>query len=1064
MASHSKFLAALASGVCIVAMASPAQAQTRNYQIAAGSLKSALDAYARQSGRQVIYKVDEVRGAKSLGAEGSMTAEDALDQLLARSGFAAREDASGAVAIVKSLGGNSDAVSAGNNSASSLGDDAVSKVSQEGISEILVVGSRSQNVDIQRTKDDPQPYIVFQADDIERSGAQNIEDFFRSRLNVNSQFISDKQNVALGAGGTAGGNLTNISLRGLDINQTLILLDGRRLPRVLSAGFNQSQGDIGGIPLSSIERIEVLPSSAGGIYGGGATGGVINIIRKRQYKNLDLRIGFDGTFRGGSETFRAELTGGFSANEGDTQISFSLAHSRANELERGANDLMVRGRRLYEKNAPGVLRVSGYTGNIKSKPVFDYFGCYLPAIQAGTPSDVAFAMCNVAPSLTLDNGDQLGATYASIPIGYGGVLSDQGAGLVDRAGTFNLGLSKDFDGSFGSLLAGPRTSSVNANLRQKLNKSIDAFLDVTLVQNRTISHRGAGKQIDLSADDPGNPFQQDITVFTPYPGLGKSLSKNDAKSTTYSIATGIIAKLSEKWSFTSEYNWSKSKTKYSSTVNQLTQQFYDDVRSGDIDIFRDLNANPIDYSPYVTTEPDTLGGPFDTVQHLGSTRVSGPLLGIWGGALKFTGLAEIRKEIAEPNRYLSAGLPQFGVPAQNIFSPRRHQTVGSVYAEVTVPLLSEINETPFVHGLELQFGLRHDRYRTKGGQGVVVAAGDPEPTAFETFDNKVRSTNYTVAGKYEPVKGLAARGSFATGFLPPGIHQLAQSTYFGTSAGQEFDPLRQEFVGTSSDYVILSGGNPKLLPEKSKSLSFGLILQPVLAPGLRMSADFTRIHKNGEIGFIDSQYILDHESDFPGRIVRANGQNGIPGPVISFDQSIGNIAKTRLKAWDFRVDYDRKLGDRDFLRVYGSATYQPTLVVQYGPEAAPFERAGFATLLKWRGNAGIDWEMGPWLISWNAQYYDSYDVRDSSTVSADAPAVQGQGTLKIPHQIYNDIVVRYNIGDQVFHSPLSNVELKVGIQNIFDKKPPVIADGFLGYSPYGDPRLRRFSISLLKSF
>lgn len=96
-----KLAAALAASVCVVAIATPAQAQVRHFNIGAGSLKSALDAYARQSGRQVIYKVDEVRSARSKGAKGSMSADDALDAVLAGSGFAARKDASGALAIVR---------------------------------------------------------------------------------------------------------------------------------------------------------------------------------------------------------------------------------------------------------------------------------------------------------------------------------------------------------------------------------------------------------------------------------------------------------------------------------------------------------------------------------------------------------------------------------------------------------------------------------------------------------------------------------------------------------------------------------------------------------------------------------------------------------------------------------------------------------------------------------------------------------------------------------------------------------------------------------------------------
>jgi hypothetical protein len=85
-----------------MALSTPVQAQVRNYAVAAGDLKSALDAWARQSGRQVIYKSDDVRAAQSAGARGSLSADAALQAILSGTGFAARFDSSSAVAIVPS--------------------------------------------------------------------------------------------------------------------------------------------------------------------------------------------------------------------------------------------------------------------------------------------------------------------------------------------------------------------------------------------------------------------------------------------------------------------------------------------------------------------------------------------------------------------------------------------------------------------------------------------------------------------------------------------------------------------------------------------------------------------------------------------------------------------------------------------------------------------------------------------------------------------------------------------------------------------------------------------------
>ena len=94
-------IAALATGASIVALATPAYAQPVSFDIPAGSLARALDAFARQSGRQILYRADDVKSARSPGVRGAMAPELALDAILTGTGFAIHGDRSGAVAIVR---------------------------------------------------------------------------------------------------------------------------------------------------------------------------------------------------------------------------------------------------------------------------------------------------------------------------------------------------------------------------------------------------------------------------------------------------------------------------------------------------------------------------------------------------------------------------------------------------------------------------------------------------------------------------------------------------------------------------------------------------------------------------------------------------------------------------------------------------------------------------------------------------------------------------------------------------------------------------------------------------
>ena len=93
--------AALAATTCLIALAAPAQAQDSAYEIPRGSLKSAVDAFSRQSGRPVIYRAQDLEGHDSRGYRGVATPERALMTLLQGTGLGSRQGEAGAIAIVR---------------------------------------------------------------------------------------------------------------------------------------------------------------------------------------------------------------------------------------------------------------------------------------------------------------------------------------------------------------------------------------------------------------------------------------------------------------------------------------------------------------------------------------------------------------------------------------------------------------------------------------------------------------------------------------------------------------------------------------------------------------------------------------------------------------------------------------------------------------------------------------------------------------------------------------------------------------------------------------------------
>ena len=291
---------------------------------------------------------------------------------------------------------------------------------KRGLGEFVVIDEiivRGKNVGVRRFEDDPQPYIIFNSDDIERSHATNLEEFLRARLPQNTQPGSSRQFQV--SSSESPGNVSTIDLRGLGQEETLILVNGRRAPRV-SLGNNFRQADINGIPLASIERIEILPSTASGMYGGGATGGVINIITRRDFVGGEISAEYSNTFDTDVAERRISGTFGFPLEGGRTKVQLMASFSDSNELLVGDRDFAQKSRDLLLQNDPdSQVTARGTTPNIRDR---------------------------LGLNLILDDGTDLGSDRTFIPIGYEGIASDGGLGLLQNAGQINFELPDGYLG------------------------------------------------------------------------------------------------------------------------------------------------------------------------------------------------------------------------------------------------------------------------------------------------------------------------------------------------------------------------------------------------------------------------------------------------------------------------------------------------------------------------------------------------------------------------------------------------------------------------------------------
>lgn len=281
--------ALLATVACAQNAGSPAQAQAQaqgaiDYDLPAQDLGDTLLAIAHLSGRDVLFAPESVRGRKAPAVKGRLSFDEAIRDALAGSPLTLEYRAGAALIRQQKTG----STSAANEEAAAA-------------TAITVTGTRI------RGAGSASPVHVTTRGDLEQGGINDLADFTR----VLPQNYAGGQNRAIAGSGEQGGqeNLndsSNLNLRGLGPDATLTLLNGHRFSY---DGISQGV-DISAIPVSAIERIEVVTDGASALYGSDAVGGVANIILRRDYEGLETTARVGAATDGGDVQQEYGLVGG----------------------------------------------------------------------------------------------------------------------------------------------------------------------------------------------------------------------------------------------------------------------------------------------------------------------------------------------------------------------------------------------------------------------------------------------------------------------------------------------------------------------------------------------------------------------------------------------------------------------------------------------------------------------------------------------------------------------------------------------------------------------------------
>src|SRR5438874_75913 len=158
----------------------------------------------------------------------------------------------------------------------------------------------------------PNPVTNLNKDYIQKTGTVSVEQLLKD------QPVNNANSIPVAGNGTSQGGpvgFTSVALRGLDPGASLVLLDGRRVTRVLGGTFV----DINTIPLSAVESIEILKAGASAVYGADAVAGVVNIHLWKDFRGAQISQYYGNTLDKDAGAFKADVLFGV----GDDKMSIT---------------------------------------------------------------------------------------------------------------------------------------------------------------------------------------------------------------------------------------------------------------------------------------------------------------------------------------------------------------------------------------------------------------------------------------------------------------------------------------------------------------------------------------------------------------------------------------------------------------------------------------------------------------------------------------------------------------------------------------------------------------------
>lgn len=903
---------------------------------------------------------------------------------------------------------------------------------------IEITGSRIRQVDVETA----QPVFAISRTDIEQQGFSSVADILQNVTAMGSPAISRAN--ALTAGENAGG--TYIDMRNLGTQRTLVLVNGKRLG-ISTSGYQ----DVSSLPVSAVERIEVLKDGASAIYGSDAMAGVVNIITRANVTGVTANV-YHGQFsQGDGARDRVDVVAGWS----NDRLSLTLSAEHAEEKAVWARDRWFSAYGISDRHPQDTSNWTtvsqwGQITGLKGGPgCTSTSGCAYSLNRGADPTNPANYHKTDATPFTGDVSNANEQMHVNYPLKRDSVYFDGRFDITDSIRfRSELGYNKR---SSSRQIAGYPLQSSTAGIGPM---SIDSYFNPFGNQHGYANPTAVGWtrrtwEVPRITNSDLKTYRA-VASFEGTFSVGDHLFDWDAgyqynRNELRSLATGNLHKARVAASVGPSY--------YNSATGKV------ECGKPGAPVANCVPWNPL--IPFGRVDPNGLTGnqalldwlfpPEDTRGKTTSknwfANISGNLFALPGGDLGFAFGVESRKETGE---FVPDPLAQTGATTNLAAGPTGGSyKVDEAYLEVNAPILADL---PGARELSFDAATRYSRY--------------------DTFGNTMNSK---FGFKWKPFDQLLVRGTWAEGFRAPTISDLYGGgsetfatfsdpcdTVFGASKSSSevrarcardianantFRQLKQGGtpVTTAADQSpvpFVSGSNPTLSPETSKSKTLGLVWSPSFISNFNASLDWWKIRiDNTIVSDSPNQILIDcYEQGIEARCSRFT-RDPVTGIVSTLKYGNRNAGFLETEGYDMDVNYRF---DTDFgkFSTAWSTTYVSKNIYRSTNDTnvVPTPSNGIGSGFRIRSNLNLGWELGNFGASWTLRYYSGVKEQcasitlypgECSDPGVYAPWYKGARNYNERGSVtFNDVQVRYKLP--------WDATVSLGANNVFEKYGPVM--------------------------